>query len=194
MPIIPLSKPSQNTYPHLLDDSDLRLDTDGVPLCPEGKRMRHHCYEKKENKHVYNCPAKRNTHRQGKCEYVFHEKECPRQQDCDPQSNLGPFVYLRSSTDQRLFPPLPRSSPKFKDLMNQRSASERCNFINDSYRVEGASRNADYGLIRLTLANIAHHAVIRYEQSKKQPSGNDAPARPIDGISAETSCELQASS
>jgi hypothetical protein len=58
--------------------------------------------------------------------------------------------------------------------MNQRSASERCNFINDSYRVEGACRNADYSLIRLTLANIAHHAVIRYEEAKKQLSDKNS--------------------
>lgn len=193
LPIIPLSKPSQKAYPHLFDDSDVRLDTDGVPLCPEGKRMRHHCFEKKENKHVYSCPVKRNTHREGKSEYVFHEKECPRQQDCDPQSSLGPFVYLRSATDPRLFPPLPRSSQKFKELMNQRSASERCNFINDSYRVEGASRNADYGLIRLTLANIAHNAVIRYEESRKKRSAQDASAPFIDGVSAETPCTFQES-
>ncbi|MCP4115815.1 MAG: hypothetical protein GY737_10495, partial [Desulfobacteraceae bacterium] len=162
IPIIPLSKPSQKAYPHLPDDGDTRLDTDGVPLCPAGKRMRRHCYDKKKNKHVFNCPAKRNTHRNGKSEYVFHEQDCPRQENCDPQSNLGPFVYLKSSMDPRLFPPLPRFSRKFKDLMNQRSASERCNFINDSYGVEGSSRNADYGLIRLTLANIAHHCSTRY--------------------------------
>ena len=193
LPIIPLSKPSQKTYPHLADDSDIRLDMDGVPLCPEGQRMRHHCYEKKGNKHVYACPAKRNTHRDGKSEYVFHEDECPGQQNCDPQSSLGPLVYIKSSTDPRLFPPLPRSSQKFQNLMNQRSASERCNFINDSYCVEGASRNADYSLIRLTLANIAHHSVVRYEELKKKRSDKDAPVLFVDDASAEKSA-LQASS
>jgi hypothetical protein len=194
LPIIPLSKPSQKAYPHLSDDSDIRLDMDGVPLCPSGIRMRHHCYDNKKNKHVYSCPAKRNTHRDGKSEYVFHEDECPGQQNCDPQSSLGPLVYIKSSTDPRLFPPLPRTSPKFQELMNQRSASERCNFINDSYCVEGASRNADYSLIRLTLANIAHHSVVRYEELKKKRSDKDAPISFIDNVPAEEPCELHASS
>jgi hypothetical protein len=186
IPIIPISKPSKKTYPHLSDDSDIRLDTDGVPLCPEGKRMRHHCYDKRQKKHVYCCPAKRGTHRNGKTEYVFHEQDCPAEKDCNPKSSLGPCVYLKSSKDPRLFPPILRTSQKFKDLMNQRSASERLNFINDSYGVEGTSRNADYGLIRLTLANIAHHCSVRYEVSKKRQGEKAVTPRPIDGKPAET--------
>ena len=192
IPIIPLSKPSQKAYPHLPDDdSDVRLDTDGVPLCPMGVRMRHHCHNKKKGKHVYSCPAKRQTHKNGKSCYVFHEKECPNKLDCSPKSSLGPFVYLKSSTDPRLFPPLPRSSGKFKDLMNQRSASERCNFINDSYGVESACRNADYGLIRLTLANIAHHSTIRYKESKKPSLVDGMLLDLMENARTEAACEFQ---
>ena len=194
LPIIPLSKSSQNAYPHLCDDSDVRLDTDGVPLCPEGKRMRHHCYDKNKKTHVYCCPAKRNTHRNGKSEYVFHEKDCPRQQDCHPQSPLGPLVYLKSSEDPRLFPPLPRDSRKFKDLSNQRSASERINFINDAYGVENSCRNADYGLIRLTLANIVHHCSVRYQAARNRLDNKAVTSRHRDGKPVETMCEFQDSS
>jgi hypothetical protein len=178
IPVIPLSKPSEKMYPHLRDDGGMRLDTDGVPLCPEGKRMRHHCYDKKKNKHVWSCPAKRHTHRNGKSRYVFHEKDCPAGRDCDPRSNLGPFVYVKSATDPRLFPPLPRSGRKYRELMNQRSASERCNFINDSYGVEKSCGNADYGLIRLTLANIAHHATVRSGLLERHT--NDKPGQIIE--------------
>lgn len=168
LPIIPLSRASQNAWPHLSDDSATRLDKDGTPLCPAGKRMRHHGYNGRRKMHVYNCPAKRNTHRNGKSLYVFHSKDCPRQQDCEPESSLGPCIYLKSESDPRLFPPLPRDSQKFKDLMKQRSAAERCNFINDAFGLKRSSRNADYGIIRLTLANIAHHAVLRWKTSSKQ--------------------------
>lgn len=168
IPIIPLSETSKKAYPHLSDDSGIRLDQDGVPLCQAGCRMRHHCYDKKKNKHVYSCPAKRLARRNGKKVYVFYEEECPQGKDCKPDSNLGPFIYLKSNDDPRLFPPLPRNSQKFKDLMNQRSASERCNFINDSYNVEKSCRNADYGLIRLTLANIAHNSATRAREADKR--------------------------
>lgn len=186
IPIIPLSKATQKAYPHLSDDSDIRLDMDGTPLCPAGKRMRRHCYNKRKQNHVYNCPAKRNSHRNGKSVYVFHVDDCPKHQDCDPNSPLGPYVHLKSSEDPRLFPPLPRSSQKFKELMNQRSASERCNFINDSYGVEGSCRNADYGLIRLALANIAHHAAIRYQEARKQSEANDLPIHILESAFPDT--------
>ncbi len=34
-------------------------------------------------------------------------------------------------------------------------------------KLDGCCRNADYGLIRLTLANIAHHASIRHGEAHK---------------------------
>jgi len=169
-PIIPLSRATKAISPHLPDNDDLRLDYDCTPLCPAGVRMRHHMYDKNKRRHVFCCPAKRNTHRQSKTFYVFHKQECPRRQNCRPDSTLAPFVYIKSDTDPRLFPPIPRNSKLFKQLKNQRNASERINFINDSYNVERSCRNADYGLIRLTLANIAHHAVLRYKARQKEKS------------------------
>ncbi len=172
IPVIPLSKNSQDKdkkriYPHLSSDDPVRLDTDGVPLCPGGKRMRHHGYNKRHEKHVYCCPAKRHTHRNGESTYVIHVNECPNGKDCKPDSSLGPLVYVKSEMDPRLYPPIPRDSSKFKVLMNQRSGSERVNFVNDTYHLDGCCRNADYGLIRLTMANIAHHASLRYNESAK---------------------------
>ncbi|MCP4610412.1 MAG: hypothetical protein GY845_17005 [Planctomycetes bacterium] len=172
IPIIPLSKNSHDKdkkqiFPHLSSDETVRLDADGAPLCPGDKRMRHHNYGKRKKTHVYCCPAKRNTHRNGKSTYVIHMDECPNGQDCKPNSSLGPLVYVKSETDPRLYPPIPRDSSKFKVLMNQRSGSERVNFVNDTYHLDGCCRNADYGLIRLTMANIAHHASLRYIESAK---------------------------
>jgi len=189
-PVIPLSKNSKKSFPHL-SDSTLKLDTDGTPLCPAGERMRHLMFDKKKQTHVYVCPVKRNTHRNGKCIYVTHLDECPRKQDCAPQSSLGPLVYIKSDTDPRLYPPLPRDSKKFKEIMNQRSATERCNYLNDTYRVDRAHRNADYGLIRLTLANIVEHAVIRYSEAVKQSSENEVFNQIIKQIAPEHQTHLQ---
>lgn len=194
IPIIPLSRASQNAYPHLSEDSDICLDLDGVPLCPAGKQMRRHAHSAKKQKYLYNCPAKRGTHRNGKFMYVFHKDECPRRQDCEPHSSLGPYVHLDASSNPRLFPPLPRSSRKFKELMKQRSASERCNFNNDAYNIEGASRNADYGLIRLTLANIAHHAVVRYQVTKQDFTANAVRTQILEGALSSATLEYQDSS
>jgi hypothetical protein len=151
-------------------DSPVRLDTDGTPLCPAGAKMRHHGYDKKKQTHIYNCPAKRNTHRDGTCIYVTHLEECPRKQDCAPDSPIGPLVYIKSDTDPRLYPPILRESKRFKDLMKQRTATERCNYLNDTYHLDKSCRNADYGLVRLSLVNIVEHAVIRYLEAVKRSS------------------------
>lgn len=168
VPIIPLSENSKNVYPHLLEAQGVRLDTDGVPLCPQGARMRRHQYNAGRRVNVYACPAKRNTHRHGKSVYVFRHDECPAKQDCAPHSSLGPLVYLKASLDPRLYPPIPRDSERFKQIMKERTATERCNALNDTYNLDRSCRNASYGLIRLTLANIVEHAVVRYLDALKR--------------------------
>jgi hypothetical protein len=170
IPVIPLSQNSQKVYPHLLEDRKIRTDTDGTPLCPGGMRMRYHQYNKAKRSHVYVCPVKRNTHRNGKSVYIAHVEECPLGEICQPDKVLSPMVYIKSDTDPRYYPPIARNSPTFKKIMNERSASERCNAVIDSYHLDRSCRNADYGLIRLCLVNIVEHAVIRHlEMIKTKP-------------------------
>lgn len=175
VPIIPLSEKSKNAFPHLSDDGPQRLDEDGVPLCPAGRRMRRHQYDKKKKIHVYACPAKPPNRKNGKYGYEFNEDLCPLKQNCKPESSLGPFAYIRSAENPRFFPPVPRDSRRYKEIMNLRSGSERVNAVNDSYKLEGASRNADRGLVRLFFANIVQHAVIRYNEALKATDESERP-------------------
>ena len=131
--------------------------------------MRRHCYNRKRRTHVFACPVKRQTQRDGKTVYIAHTDECPRKRDCQPESSIGPCVYIRSETDPRLYPPIPRGSRKYKEVMNLRSGSERVNSVIDSYNTEGAHRCAEYSLIRLYLVYIVIHADIRYRESLKNP-------------------------
>lgn len=181
-PVIPLSENSKKAFPHLLDERGIKVDTDGTPLCPEGIRMRHHQYNEYRKVHVYTCPAKRNTHRNGKSVYVFHPSECPGGEDCQPESSLGPIVNVSSGTDPRLYPPIPRNSKRFKELMNERSSTERCNYLNDTYHLDRSCRNAGYGLIRLTLANIIEHAVVRYLAAEKTSSKEELLSQTLGAI------------
>ena len=100
-PVIPLAEKSKETYPHLLDEQGVKLDTDGVPLCPQGMRMRHHQYQDGRHVHVYGCPAKRNTHRDGKSVYVMHLEDCPQKKDCAPESTLAPLLYIKPSPGRK---------------------------------------------------------------------------------------------
>jgi hypothetical protein len=182
IPIIPLAQKSKKPTPHLPETdpahssadachySPVRLDTDGTPLCPAGLKMRHHTYNKRKHTHVYACPVKRGTRRNGKFIYVAHLEECPKKQDCNPESSFGPIIYIKSGIDPRLYPPIQRESKKFKELMKQRTATERCNYLNDTYHLDRSCRNADYGLLRLNLVNIIEHAVIRYLETVKRSS------------------------
>ena len=169
-PVIPLSENSKKLIPHCLDDKGVQLDTDGVPLCPGGVRMRHHQFDKNKKVHVYACPVKRSTHHEGQFVYVTHLEECPGKKDCAPESSLGPLVYIKPETDLRLFPSISRGSEKYKELMNHRTSTERINSLIDAYNLEGAHANADYGLVRLALVNISAHAVIRYKEQTQSTS------------------------
>ena len=169
IPVIPLTHQGKKTYPQF-KNIDVPLDTDGTPLCPGGKRMRHHSYDKKKHVHVYACPVKRHTHRNGKSLYITHSDECPKDGICCPQSSLAPLVYIKSDTDSRYFPPLDRNSDKFTEISHQRSATERLNSVIDSYDIDHRHRNADYVLIRLALITIAIHGVIRNAEAVKNSS------------------------
>jgi hypothetical protein len=54
--------------------------------------------------------------------------------------------------------------------MKERSATERCNYFKDTCRLDRSCRNASYGLIRLTLANIVEHAIVRHLEAFKRTS------------------------
>lgn len=161
VPVIPLSENTKKTFTHL---ENVTMDDEGTPLCPGGLKMRYHGFNKKKQAHTYCCPVKRDTHRDGKSLYVTHIDECPRKADCRPGTKMAPVIYLKLDSDPRLFPPLSRDSKKFKELYKERSASERVNSVIDSYDLDRACKNAVYGLIRLTIIDIAIHARIRYAE------------------------------
>lgn len=106
----------------------------------------------------------------------------PKKENCASESTLGPLVYIKSDTDPRLYPPIPRDSRRFREIMNHRSSSERCNYLNDTYNLEGSCRNASYGLIRLTLANIVEHAVVRYLKTLEGTSKEEILRQTLENI------------
>ena len=161
-------------FPHLPGKDEIRFDEDGTPLCGQNAGMRRHQYDRKQNRHVFCCPAKRGTHRNAKSVYVFREELCPAGKDCKPESSPGPFVYIKSEDDPGLFPRASGTSRLFKEIYKQRSASKRINAVNDSCNLDNSCRNVRYGLIRLTLANIAHHASVGYAEAKMAGNTLDA--------------------
>jgi hypothetical protein len=154
-------RPQIAMYPHITFESD------GTPLCPGGKRMRHQDYNARKAAHIFACPA---TRKNGKQRWVFYSQECPFHEDCTPpEKKMGHTLYIKSDADLRLFPPIPRDANRFKELYALRSGTERQNATADSYNIDRRHRNAAYTLIRLTFVNICKHARIRdAERAGKQ--------------------------
>lgn len=175
IPIIPLKGAADGaaddtaptTHPALKTGSDITLDADGTPLCPGGCRMRHAAYSSAKDSHYYVCP---HTHRQRDASYRFDAEQCPNGQTCRPDKTMGYGVYLPGTANPRYVVPIPRDSKRFTALYAERSGVERSNAVEDAYHLDRCTRHAVYGLIRLTVVNVAKHARLRWLERRKTAS------------------------
>jgi|GEM_PF-1367842 len=135
-----------------------QVNAAGVPLCPAGLAMRRHTQT--NHRIIYNCPVKRPTHREGKHTWQAHVAECPLKVLCQPESKMGPSVYVRSDADPRLYLEIARSSPQYIEIMNLRSGCERSNSAKKIVHHLGdrVCRSATHFLVRLYLVSIIEHA------------------------------------
>jgi len=166
-PVIALN-PRRGTHPSP-SGSAKRVNEDGIPVCSAGMLMRLCGYVKKKHRIVYNCPVKRPTHRNGQHTWNAFAHECPNKVLCDPVTKMGPVVYVKSTDDPRLYPPLPRNSPKFHELMDKRSCCERSNSTKKvTYHLgERPCRSDTHYLVRLYLVSIIEHARTWLAEGKK---------------------------
>jgi hypothetical protein len=151
-----------------------QVSDQGVPLCPAGLPMRRHSYNPKRSRLSYNCPVKRPTRQDGQVQWVTHAEACPRQMLCQPDTQMGPVVYVRTTDDPRLYPPIPRDSANFKALMARRTGCERSNSLKKvTYRLgERPCRSATHFLVRLYLVSLLEHAQVWLAEDRK-PCGDD---------------------
>jgi len=136
-----------------------QVNSNGVPLCPAALPMRRHGADPR-GRIYFACPVKRPTHRHGQFLYQAYPEECPQKVLCQPETKMGPVVYVRSDSDPRLYPRIARDSPKFKELMKLRSGCERSNSTKKvTYGLERRPcRSATHYLVRLYLISIIEHA------------------------------------
>lgn len=146
-----------------------RVNENGIPVCKAGMLMRLCSYDKKKHRIYYNCPVKRPTNRSGKHQWLKHSDECPLGALCQPDTKMGPVVYVKSTDDPRLYPPLPRSSPEFKRLMNLRSCCERSNSTKKvTYHLgERPCKSDAHYLVRLYIVSIIEHAKAWLAEERK---------------------------
>jgi len=167
-PIIALNTRS-GTHP-LPTGSAKMVNENGIPICPGGMLMRRLSFNKEKHRIIYTCPVKRPTHRDGKFVYISHVDECPLGVLCSPDTIMGPVVYVKTTDDPRLYPPIPRGTETFKELMNLRSGCERSNSIKKELYKLGhrPCRSATHFLVRLYLVSILEHARAWVAEDKKR--------------------------
>jgi len=114
--------------------------------------------------------VKRPTRRGGRVQWVAYPEECPRQVLCQPQTQMGPVVHVRTTDDPRLYPPIPRDSATFKQLMAQRTGCERSNSYKKvtSRLGERPCRSATQFLVRLHLVSLLEHACAWLAEDRKR--------------------------
>ena len=149
-----------------------RVNEDGTPICPSGMTMRKHGYSNVKYRIYYNCPVKRSN---GKGEWIAHPEECPNGFLCSPDTKMGPVVYVKTTEDPRLYPPVPRASPRYKLLMNLRSGCERSNSTKKEVYGLGdrPCRSDSHFLVRLYLVSIIEHAKAWLAEDKKNLNTDD---------------------
>ncbi len=166
-PVIPLNP--RNGTPPSPSDTAQPVNDQGIPLCPAGLSMRRHARDPKRHRILFNCPVKRPTHQKGAYTWRAYPQECPLGSLCQPHTRMGPLVCVNTSDDPRLYPPIPRNSKTFHEMMNLRTGCERSNSAKkETFRLGYRScRNSSHFLIRLYLASLLEHAKAWLSEDKK---------------------------
>ena len=118
---------------------------------------------------AFNCPVKRPTHLEGKTVWKSHPDQCPHKVLCQPETLMGPTVYVNAASDPRLYPRIARDSPQFKELMKLRSGCERSNSVKKvAHKLERRPcRSGTHYLVRLYLISIVEHARVWVAEDRK---------------------------
>ena len=127
---IPVVIPLNKRRAKILKDGNLNLSSNAIPLCKAGKEMRRHYFKKERMTHVYCCPIKRGSRKNGEFRYVTHREECPLDTLCEPDAVLAPTLQVCTKDNPRFYPVIPRGSKRYKKLTKERTGTDRSNSFN----------------------------------------------------------------
>ena len=166
-PVIALNP--RSGQPPLPTGTAQQINEQGIPLCPAGLPMRRHSTTP-NHRIVFHCPVKRPTHSHGAHAWNAFPDRCPLTVLCQPDTKMGPVVYVRSDADPRFYPPIPRHSSRFQQIMNLRSGCERSNSVKKTvhHLDHRPCRSATHFLFRLYLVSILEHAKAWLAEDRKR--------------------------
>lgn len=166
-PVIAIN-PRQGQHPNPTGTAE-NVNVEGVPICIAGLPMRLHTKVSKKHRIYFNCPVKRPTNQDGQHAWKSYPEQCPLGVLCQPDTKMGPVVYVRSDKDPRYYPEIARDSKEYKLIYNQRSGCERSNSAKKiTYKLAlRPCRSAAHYLMRLYLISIVEHAKAWLAEDKK---------------------------
>ncbi|MBU0581275.1 MAG: hypothetical protein KKA19_08865 [Candidatus Margulisbacteria bacterium] len=166
---IPVAIPLNKRRAKNLKDGNLNLSSNAIPLCKAGKEMRRHYFKKEQMSHVYCCPIKRGSRKNGEFRYVTHREECPLDTLCEPDATLAPTVQVCTKDNPRFYPVIPRGSKRYKKLAKERTGTERSNsFKKWAYSFDKAQlKSRAHRLIRLHLLAVIEHRKAMFKEETR---------------------------
>ena len=148
------------------------INAQGIPICQQGFEMSCAGYCQDRHRIKWRCPLKSNPNPNPKC--------------LCSTSSYGRVVYTHPKENPRLFPLIPRTSKKWQDNYNHRTASERVfkrqknDFKLTSFKTRSKERQLFYAL----LSAICVHLEAWYHQDnieiKPKPKPKPKPIKPPD--------------
>ncbi|SDI74219.1 transposase [Natribacillus halophilus] len=126
--------------------SDIQISPEGIPICPNGKKMKSNGFDKAQNRRKW---------------------RCTRSCGCS-DATYGRTYHTKSSDNLRLFPKTPRDSQAWKDTYKRRTSSERTNKREKKdYQLEaGRHRSTMMWTMRIYGIMICQHIDAWYESQK----------------------------
>ena len=134
-----------NTRKKPLDHYGFTLDSDGVPICKEGHRMKSNGCDLTRERAKFRCP------KMWGC-LCLCDKKCS-------DARFGRTISLPLSTNRRLYNNPARGSELWKTMYNKRTAAERCNKrIKIDYLLEqGHHRKTVFWYVRVYVIMMLQH-------------------------------------
>jgi len=134
---------------------DIKIDSDGVPFCPIGRKMI--CWGK--------CPGRLRV--KWRCPAKVGKWECPH--PCSP-SDYGRTFYTATADNPRLFPRIRRDSKEWRARYASRTGVERCiKRQKVDYKLEASrGRSSRHWNTRVYLIAMCQHADAWLQEAKKK--------------------------
>lgn len=133
---IPLNHTNKGNFKQLPMAS---INAEGIPICQQGFEMTLSGHCKDRDRIKWRCPLKANSNSNSEC--------------LCSTSSYGRVVYTHPKENPRLFPAIPRTSKKWQDIYDHRTASERVfkrqknDFKLTSFKTRSKERQLFYALL-----------------------------------------------